>query len=495
MLKFNVNNDPRSGLSGNWKSGIRSSWKYWLLFFIVLLGAMLRLYDLEATGLWMDEIHSAIGADPEKSVKEVLEYCKQDQPPLSFLLLHSWYTIFGYGDFSGRLFGVLTGLLGIICIYFVGVEFKNWKVGLFSSFLTAINYFHIDYSRQVRFYPLVFLLSSLSYLFFLRALKNRRPGDFVLYALFTAALLNTHYFGMVVFASQFLIFIIVIFLNRIYDFKFILWSLLSATFAGLSFLHWIPVVLSDLEIPSYHLSQVKWYFPFQYYFVYFRDVVTCAICGILSFIAILEMVGDLKKRPVKLEYFVLLTWLLFSFLIPIFYSLLKIPMLEYKYTFIALPAIFLLAAFGLDSAFLDRLQLNVKIGLKAPLSVIMVSLFLANAFFFKKLYIDRHPWQSWREVTRAVMSNDSKDQVVLSNYTWYFRYYFKIYESASLIIEPRYVEIKKIEQATSLWVIKSSLFPDQGIQFEQQSILARDFELVESRKFEDFLVEHFVKRN
>jgi len=93
------------------------------------------------------------------------------------------------------------------------------------------------------------------------------------------------------------------------------------------------------------------------------------------------------------------------------------------------------------------------------------------------------------------MSKDSKGQVVLSNYTWYFRYYFKIYESASLIIEPRYVEIKKIEQATSLWVIKSSLFPDQGIQFEQQSILARDFELVESRKFEDFLVEHFVKRN
>ncbi len=34
---------------------------YLLLFLICLAGVLLRLYNLEVKGLWLDEIHSAIG--------------------------------------------------------------------------------------------------------------------------------------------------------------------------------------------------------------------------------------------------------------------------------------------------------------------------------------------------------------------------------------------------------------------------------------------------
>lgn len=467
---------------------------YHWLFLIVLLAVSLRIFYLNETGLWMDEIHSAIGADPEKSVNDVIEYCKQDQPPLFFLLLHKWYQAFGYNDFVGRLFGVLTGLLGIVCIYFVGIEFKNSKVGLFSSFLTAINYFHIDYSRQVRFYPLVFLFSALSYLFFLRALKNKKPLDFLLYALSTAALLNTHYFGMVLFASQFLIFLTIVIINRINDLKFILWSLLSAILAGLSFLHWIPVVLSDLQISSYHLPQVEWFFPFQYYYVYFRDAVTCVICALLSLLALQEMVKGLKTRPIKLEYFVLLSWLLLSFTIPLLYSWFKLPMLEYKYTFIAVPAVFLLAALGFDSQFLSRFDPISKVRVRPTLYVTLFFVFIVNALFFKRLYFDRHPWQSWREVSQLVLKSDSKDQIVLSNFTWYFRYYFKIYESKVLIVEPRYIDIERLEKSQLIWVVTSTIFPDMGLEQAQQKLLSEKFVLDKEEIFEDFNVKQFVRK-
>lgn len=467
---------------------------YRWLFLIVLLALFFRFFSLNETGLWMDEIHSAIGADPEKSIEQVLEYCKQDQPPLFFLLLHKWYQALGYNDFVGRLFGILTGLFGIIGIYFVGVEFKNSKVGLYSAFLTAINYFHIDYSRQVRFYPLVFLFASLSYLFFLRALKNKKPLDFLMYALSTAALLNTHYFGMVVFASQFLIFIFVVFVNRINDTKFILWSLSSATLAGLSFLHWVPVVLSDLQIASYHLPQVEWYFPIQYYYVYFRDPITCVVCGTLSLFAVREMVRGMQVGLFKLEYLVLLCWILLSFLIPLLYSLFKIPMLEYKYTFIALPAFFLLAAFGFDSDFLNQAFSKRRVAIKTYLCIVLVSMFVLNALFLKKLYLNRHPWQSWREVSQLVLKSDSKDQIVLSNFTWYFRYYFKIYESKGLIVEPRYIDIERLKKSQLIWVVTSTIFPDMGLEQAQQKLLSEKFVLDKEETFGDFTVKRFVSR-
>jgi hypothetical protein len=77
----------------------------YLLPLLILLGASTRLPYLEITGLWMDEIHSAIGAEPSKGISEVIEYCKTDQPPFFFLLLHEWYKSLGYNDFAGRLLG------------------------------------------------------------------------------------------------------------------------------------------------------------------------------------------------------------------------------------------------------------------------------------------------------------------------------------------------------------------------------------------------------
>ena len=64
------------------------------LFSIVLLALVLRLYHLDYQSLWVDEIASMNGSNPEMTVSSVIQYSVLDQPPAFFLLLHGWLKIF-----------------------------------------------------------------------------------------------------------------------------------------------------------------------------------------------------------------------------------------------------------------------------------------------------------------------------------------------------------------------------------------------------------------
>ncbi len=179
----------------------------YLLIGIILLGVALRLIGLNFQSFWLDEIYSMNGSDPSKTVAEVIEYSKTDQPPLYFLLLHFWLKFFSFNDFYGRLLSAAIGITGIVAMFFVGREFKDIKTGLITSFLTAINYFHIYYSQEARFYSLLFLMSALSYLFFLLSIKRQKAIYFTGYVVFTTLVIYTHYYGLVAFASQGILFI------------------------------------------------------------------------------------------------------------------------------------------------------------------------------------------------------------------------------------------------------------------------------------------------
>ena len=68
----------------------------WLVIVIALIGGFLRVFQLGAKGMWLDETFSVWLAS--QSVSEMLQWIvKIDQhPPLYYLLLHYW--IASYGD-------------------------------------------------------------------------------------------------------------------------------------------------------------------------------------------------------------------------------------------------------------------------------------------------------------------------------------------------------------------------------------------------------------
>jgi uncharacterized membrane protein len=197
-------------------SFFNSKFSGYLFFFgILAVGIFLRLYKLDFKSMWLDELYSIVPVNPDNSVSFIVNHCKADQPPFYFLLLHYWFKLTPYTSISGRLLSSILGIFGIIAIYFLGKEINNQRTGLFASFLTAINFYHIYYSQELRFYSLLFLLTVLSFHFFIRSIKKQDLASYALYTLSTIALLYTQYFGMLVFAIQGAIFVIyVIFTGR-----------------------------------------------------------------------------------------------------------------------------------------------------------------------------------------------------------------------------------------------------------------------------------------
>ena len=56
-----------------------------MLLVLLAAAAFFRFYNLTYESLWLDEIYSMRGSDPNTSLSDVYEYSKHDQPPLFFL--------------------------------------------------------------------------------------------------------------------------------------------------------------------------------------------------------------------------------------------------------------------------------------------------------------------------------------------------------------------------------------------------------------------------
>ena len=216
------------------------------------------------------------GADPELATSAVIQYSALDQPPAFFLLLHSWFKFFPFTDFYGRLLATVIGLAGIVAIFFLGKEVKDSRVGLIAALITSLSYIHIFFSQEVRFYTLVFLAATLSYIFFVRSTKTERLPDFIFYVLSTALLLYTHYFGLVVLVSQGILFVLLIVLYPASG-RFIILSTLSAIGVLVLIFPWIPVLFSDAQTQHFWIKPEPFYFPIKYFYVYFKDVLSCFV--------------------------------------------------------------------------------------------------------------------------------------------------------------------------------------------------------------------------
>ena len=138
------------------------------LLLITALTAALRLYHLDASGLWVDEIFTAVFASPDKSLAEVMQRSLPvpwPSPPLWFFITHFFMKLFGVGDFIVRLPSVVAGVLGILAMYKVGEALFDRTVGLTSAFLLTVSPCHVYFSREARFYAAIILFSLLTIYF------------------------------------------------------------------------------------------------------------------------------------------------------------------------------------------------------------------------------------------------------------------------------------------------------------------------------------------
>lgn len=388
------------------------------LLIIILLATFLRLYKLDFKSLWLDELYSVVPTNPANSVDFIINYCKSDQPPLYFILLHYWFKLFTYTSFFARLFSAFIGILGVIAMYFLGKEIKNKQVGLMASFLVCINYFAIYYSQEARFYGLLFLLTVVSFTFFVRSLKYKTFGSYTGYVFSTSALLYTQYFGILIFLIQGVIFLVFVFLFK-ENVRFILTGIFLAVLVSVSFLPWIPTILYDLTISSYWIGKPEPHFILVYYYLYWgKDAVISIVLVIVTF-PYLHYCYTLWKRKNfnNFEMFIgilLALWISLSYAIPYLKSVFSTPVLIPRYTIITLPAIFLLMALGFDL---------VKSKVRNAVVIVLVlssgiNLFAVNNHYRK---IDK---AQWREAASVVIDKYESGVLVYSNWEWWYNFYF-----------------------------------------------------------------------
>ena len=179
-----------------------------ILAALTLAGLGLRL--AVTRGIWLDEaisIHQA-----HLSLHDMFRnlYYGDRHPPLHHLAL--WLTVRAFGDseFAVRIPSLIAGTLVIPALYELGRELYDRRTGLIAAAFAAVSPLLIWYSQEVRMYAFVTLFGLLALLTQLRVLRNGTMLNWAAYILATAALLWSHYFGLLLIGVQQLIFVGVI---------------------------------------------------------------------------------------------------------------------------------------------------------------------------------------------------------------------------------------------------------------------------------------------
>nr|WP_157475775.1 glycosyltransferase family 39 protein [Parafrankia sp. EUN1f] len=169
----------------------------------VVTGAVLRFAT--PSHLWLDE--SLTVGIASRSVPDLLEALRHDgSPPLYYLLLHGWITLFGDGDVAVRALSGVLSLATLPLAWLAGRRVGRYatalgnggptaeqRVGRAALLLFACSPYAIRYGSEARMYSLVVLLVLVFGFAAIRALNRSSPFRLALLTLATAALVYTHY--------------------------------------------------------------------------------------------------------------------------------------------------------------------------------------------------------------------------------------------------------------------------------------------------------------
>lgn len=474
-----------------WRNRFRNllddkNWKFWLLL-ICVMGTWLRLNELDAKGLWFDELHSIIPTAPSNSVYSVIEYAKSDQPPLFFLSLHGWFQIFPYNEFYGKLLCVLFGALGIPAMYYLGLELGGRKVGLTGAAMIAANIFHIYYSQELRFYSLLFLLSCLSCLFLARFFRNPSRYNWFIFFLLSVAILYTHYFGLVVVLAESILFVgLSIWQRR--DWLFFSKGVVCAGLTLLAFAPWLPNILHDSKVSSFWIPPLDLYTLPDYFSRYFNGWWGLAMKIYFSWILFAVLVigiwtigtriaGRQKETSTPV---IILGWILLTLAIPMVYSVVKLPLFLDRYTIITLPAIVVTIAFGWNSIQSARMRVFL----------VLIFVFFTWRADHRYFYAFKKP--EYRELVSSVIARNTDHVPVLSkSVAWHCNYYFRAFGAGYEAIDSKEMNFGALSPEFSrIWILN----PRTDLTDDQRKMLETRYEKSEEIELEEVHAALFVAK-
>ena len=128
-----------------------------MIYLILLLGFILRLISINQS-LWLDEATSALVV--RMSVGDMFaRFLPGDfHPPLYYLILNGWVSLFGSGELAIRVPSIIFGILTVYVVYKMA--------GKIPALLLATSGLHVYYSQEARMYAMAtFLVAWMFYSF------------------------------------------------------------------------------------------------------------------------------------------------------------------------------------------------------------------------------------------------------------------------------------------------------------------------------------------
>ena len=188
--------------------------------------------------LWLDEAWSLWAVEPAAPGDALQRVADDVHPPLYFLLLHPWVRAAGDSEVAARLPSALMGVLCLALVYRLGRAWFSARAGLAATVVLAASGFFAYYAREARMYMLAALLATASIFAYARWLHAGGARGRWLYIAVTAALLYTHYFGVLIPIAQTAHYLLTRRAAKP-------WLLLMAA-VGAAFLPWMPFLLAQI---------------------------------------------------------------------------------------------------------------------------------------------------------------------------------------------------------------------------------------------------------
>ncbi len=235
---------PESRTLGRWRVD-------WALVAILALAGVLRLHNLTATDIWVDEANSILTAKQPVSV--ILDMLSRDSsPPLYYFLLKSWIATVGDSPAAVRLPSTIFSLMLVAAVFVIGRCEIGRRAGLWAALLVAISPTQVFYSQQARMYTLLPLLALTAWWFLVRYLRGGRAQDFWVSMLATAAALYTHNFAVYV---PLVHAVLVIGSGQLLR-RFGMW-VVAVVFLVLALAPWVPTLLTQLANGDHYAWYVE----------------------------------------------------------------------------------------------------------------------------------------------------------------------------------------------------------------------------------------------
>ncbi len=222
----------------------------------IVISAALQLVNATRFSFWHDESFSVVLA--MRDIPGVIATTAADvHPPLYYILLHGWMSVFGQNDMAIRGLSILFLLGALVVLYRILKRFVHPVAARWGIVVAALGPFLLRYGIEARMYTLATLLLVGSTWFLLRYLEDRRVIHAVLYGMCIAAALYTHYFTFPV-----------VLVHGVYLFRYQAgsvkptwkrvthvirrqqWWLYSICGAAVAFLPWAPIAFAQTESVS-----------------------------------------------------------------------------------------------------------------------------------------------------------------------------------------------------------------------------------------------------